>query len=337
MSRLRVRALVLAAGRGERLRPLTDELPKPALPVAGRPLAAWTLDELAAVGCEAAAVNLFHLGERLRERLGENHRGMPLRYSPEPQLLGTLGALAPLRDFLADCDVALVINGDSLCRWPLRALLERHRASGAAATLLLAARAEPRRFGGGVRVAADGRLLALRRGSLVAGASRRGVVFAGAQALAPRLLARVPEGPGDLVTGLYEPLIAAGETLQTLPTRRSWHDLGTPRRYLAGALERALHGLPAGGARRAAESAVAAGARLRRVALETGAVIGAGARVEEALLLPGARIGAGARARRVLLGPGAELPAGADAEELLLTRGADGGLVETPLGRGELA
>jgi hypothetical protein len=59
--------------------------------------------------------------------------------------------------------------------------------------------------------------------------------------------------------------------------------------------------------------------------------------VEEALLLPGARIGAGARARRVLLGPGAELPAGADAEELLLTRGADGGLVETPLGRGELA
>lgn len=335
MSRLRVRALVLAAGRGERLRPLTDELPKPALPVAGRPLVAWTLDELARAGCEAAAVNLFHLGERVRERLGESHRGMPLRYSPEPELLGTLGALAPLRDFLADCDVALVVNGDSLCRWPLAALLARHRACGAAATLLLAARAAPRRFGGGVRVAADGRLLALRRGTLVAHAARRGVVFAGAQALAPRLLARVPEGPGDLVSGLYEPLLAAGETLQTLITRRSWHDLGTPRRYLEGALERALYGLPAGGVWRAPGAEVSRGARLRRVALEAGAWVGAGARVEESVLLPGARIGEGAVARRVVLGPGVELPAGARAAEALLTAGDGGVLVETPLARGE--
>lgn len=337
MSRLRVRALVLAAGRGERLRPLTDELPKPALPVAGRPLASWTLDELARLGCEAAAVNLFHLGERLRERLGESHRGMPLRYSPETQLQGTLGALAPLREFLADCDAVLVVNGDSLCRWPLRALLERHRTTGAAATLLLASRAEPSRFGGGVRIAADGRLLALRRGALVAGAARRGVVFAGAQLLAPRLLARGPEGPGDLVTGLYEPLLAEGEVLQTLRTRRSWHDLGTPRRYLDGALERALTALPENGDWRGPGSEVARTARLRRVALETGARIADRAHAEEVLLLPGAQIGAGAFARRVLLGPGAELPAGARAEELLLTRGADGSLVETPLGHGELA
>lgn len=335
MSRLRVRALVLAAGRGERLRPLTDELPKPALPVRGRPLITWTLDELAALRCEAIAVNLFHLGDRLRERLGERHRGVPLCYSPEPHLLGTLGALAPLREFLADCDAALVINGDSLCRWPLRTLLERHRASRSAATLLLAARAAAARFGGGVRVADDGRLLALRRGALVTGAARRGVVFAGAQVLAPRLLARVPDGPGDIVAGLYEPLLAEGETIQTLSTRRSWHDLGTPRRYLEGALERALHAQPEQGSWLAPGSEVAPTARLRRVAVESGASIAARARAEETLLLPGATIGEGAVARRVLLGPGARLPAKANAEGVLLTRGPDGELVTTPLDRGE--
>src|SRR5262245_6139342 len=118
MRRLRLRALVLAAGRGERLRPLTATIPKPLLPVGGRPLAAWTLERLRLAGVEAAALNLHHLGDSIRAAFGASYRGMPLVYSDERELLGTGGALPPLRDFLGEADLVLVVNGDSLCRWP---------------------------------------------------------------------------------------------------------------------------------------------------------------------------------------------------------------------------
>jgi hypothetical protein len=124
---VRFRALVLAAGRGERLRPLTDRLPKPLLPVAGQPVAAHTLARLAAAGCEAAAINLHHQGELIRKRFGGRFGAMPLTYSEEPERLGTLGALWPLRDFLAAAELVVVINGDSLCRWPVKTLLRPDR------------------------------------------------------------------------------------------------------------------------------------------------------------------------------------------------------------------
>src|SRR5687768_17720631 len=94
----RLRALVLAAGLGTRLRPLTDVAPKPLLPVTGMPILGHTLQQLAAVGCEAAAVNLHHRGDQIRQRFGDSFAGMPLIYSEEPELLGTLGALHPLKD-----------------------------------------------------------------------------------------------------------------------------------------------------------------------------------------------------------------------------------------------
>ena len=83
MKKLRLRALVLAAGRGERLRPLTDSAPKPLLPVAGQAVAAHTLERLRRAGCEEVALNLHYLGEQIHDRFGDSFAGMPLRYSPE--------------------------------------------------------------------------------------------------------------------------------------------------------------------------------------------------------------------------------------------------------------
>ncbi|MBV8203217.1 MAG: nucleotidyltransferase family protein, partial [Acidobacteria bacterium] len=137
---LRVRALVLAAGLGTRLRPLTGDMPKPLLPVLGQPILGYTLRRLAAAGCEAAAVNLHHRGEQIRRALGDDFAGLPLTWSEESHLLGTLGALQPLAGFFAAADLVLIVNGDSLCRWPLAELVRRHRENGAPATLLLAAR-----------------------------------------------------------------------------------------------------------------------------------------------------------------------------------------------------
>lgn len=362
-----LRALVLAAGRGERLRPLTVELPKPLLPVAGRPLAAWTLDRLAAAGCDAAALNLHHLGGAIRARFGPTFDGrseagdrrgrrractLPLVYSDESvELLGTGGALPPLADFFRGASLVLLVNGDSLCRWPLRELIDHHRRAarrdGTRATLLLARGADPRAFGGGVAIE-GGRIVAFRRGALAWATTRTKRVFAGAAVLDPALIERLPGGPSDIIGALYEPLLAAGEPIAAIATARPWFDLGTPARYLDAALSWALQALPEHGAWLAPRAAVDPSARLRRAAVEAGASVGAHARLVETLVLPGATVGAGARLERVIVGPGVEVAPGSALSSCLLTRGVsdraadraadraeggapDGGPVSTPL------
>jgi mannose-1-phosphate guanylyltransferase len=314
----RLRALVLAAGLGTRLQPLTDEVPKALLPVAGVPLIQLTLTRLAALGCEAVAINLHHLGGAVRQALGDDFRGLPLTYSEEPRLLGTLGALAPLREFLGAAEVVVVVNGDSLCRWPLRRLVRRHLASGARASLLLARRAPPEAFGGGVGVDGDGRVVSFRAGGLAIAPAARRLVFAGAQALSPDLLAAVGERPADLVTDLYEPLLAAGSPLLGVETGRRWHDLGIPRRYLEGLLDWIRGPWPWRRSWISPRAGVAAGARVRRSLVEAEARVEVGARLDEAVVLPGARVGRGAELRRSILGFGTALPAGARVENRVI-------------------
>src|SRR5215212_10585561 len=94
LTRNSMKAVILAAGVGSRLRPLTDACPKPMLPIAGRPLLARTLDWLRASGVAEAALNLHHLPDVVREGLGDGSPwGIRLRYSYEPELLGTAGAV----------------------------------------------------------------------------------------------------------------------------------------------------------------------------------------------------------------------------------------------------
>ena len=330
----RLRALVLSAGLGTRLRPLTDELPKPLVPVCGHPILAHTLGCLAAAGCEAVAVNLHHRGEQIRRHFGADYAGIPLTWSPEPVLLGTLGALLPLRDFFAPADLVLVVNGDSLCRWPLARLVGRHLAGrrrpggGWKATLLLAARADPRLFGGGVETDRDGDIVDLLPGaaSAVAPAGHHRRVFAGAHVLSPELLELLPSpsaspaAPSDIVRDLYVPLLAARRgCLGSLTTTRRWHDLGTPRRLLAATLDWA--GAGAGKRWISPAAGISAHATLRRSSVEAGCRVAAGAVVEDAVLLPGAEVGVGGVVRGAVLGPGAALPAGGRLEDRLLTAG----------------
>jgi len=312
MRKPRIRALVLAAGHGRRLEPLTAFLPKPLLPVAGRTVIEHTLERLLRVGCEAAAINLHHLGGEIRAHLGDAYRGMPLTYSDEqPERLGTLGALYPLRDFLAAAEVVLLINGDSLCRWPLGGLVRQHRDSGAAATLLLAGGVDPAPFGGGVALDGDGRVVAFSADERPRGEVAMRHVFAGAHALSPTLLARVGAGPADVVRQLYRPLLADGATLRGVVTRRRWHDLGTPRRYLEGALDWARGPWPLRLWRRSWSSPGADlghGAKLRETVVEGDASIGPGARLVRSVVLAGTRVGAGAELHECVVGPGVVVP-----------------------------
>jgi NDP-sugar pyrophosphorylase family protein len=329
---LRVRALVLAAGFGTRLRPLSGVLPKPLLPVLGRPLLTHSLDRLCQLRAEGAVVNLHHLGAQVEAAIGPEHQGLELRYSHEEQLgaepLGTAGALLPVLDFLRDADIALVINGDSLCRWPLRALLRRHRRSGADATLLLTRRADPKRFGGGVGVGRDGFLVDFRPPSLAEDRAEERLVFAGAHALSAKVLDRVAQlrGPGDLVRDVYEPMLRSRARFAALRSSTPWHDLGTPARYLAALVEwarpRPLRRLRARWLHRsyrAKTAEVGARTRLRAALLEDGAMVGAGSRLEETLVFPGARVGERSDLLRTIVGPGVALPDAAAIENRLVT------------------
>lgn len=310
-----MRALVLAAGLGTRLRPLTNHLPKPLLPVASpgggiTTVAGASLASLARAGCAAAALNLHWLPEQIEAHFGAEQFGMPLFHSREEEILGTLGALHPLRGFLAaGGEEFLLVNGDSLCDWPLEEMLAKHRQSGAEATLLTLSAPADARLGGGLGLGDDGSVVQLRQ-MPAAGkvATRRD--FAGCHVIASRLLREVPKGPGDILEGLYQKVLERGGRIATVANDRSWHDLGDPRRYLEAVGEGAISPL-----------AEIAGA-VERSVVERGAKVEEGARVASSILCAGARVGKGARVERSILGLGAELAAGAVLEDAVLTRGA---------------
>lgn len=121
-----MRAMILAAGRGERMRPLTDHCPKPLLPAAGKPLIVYHLERLAAAGFREVVINHAHLGEQLVAALGDGSPwGLSISWSPEP--LGALETAGGIRQALTHLDDGadspfLVINGDIYCDWPIQPL-----------------------------------------------------------------------------------------------------------------------------------------------------------------------------------------------------------------------
>jgi mannose-1-phosphate guanylyltransferase len=227
----------------------------------------------------------------------------------------------------------LLVNGDSLCRWPLARLLAAHlraRKKGAQATLLFSRRASPAAFGGGVAIDRQGFVVSFLPGEVMPDRPvARRLVFAGAHVLDAALVVRIaalPAGPADIVRDLYQPMLRAPENLETafasVTTDRIWHDLGTPRRYLEGVLDWSRAGGRPTWISPAAE--VREGARLRRAIVEAGARVGSGARLEKALVLAGAEVGAGCVVRDAIVGPGAALPAGARLEGQLAMAGSVG-------------
>ena len=133
-----MRALVLAAGRGERLRPLTDTVPKPIVQVGGRALIEYPLGMLKRAGITEIAINVHHLAGAIQSALGNGARlGIDIIWSPEPALFGTGGPLNGLAEFLAS-GTFVIANSDSILNLDLRAMIAFHRDSGALATLALA-------------------------------------------------------------------------------------------------------------------------------------------------------------------------------------------------------
>lgn len=215
--------MLLAAGRGERLRPLTDRVPKALVEVGGKPLIAWHLERLAASGLREAVINVAHLGERIVEAIGDGSRfGLRIAYSREPEPLETAGGIAFARPLLSG-QPFLLVNADVYCEYDFRRLLGRSLASPAGPTLLAHLVLVPNpahRPGGDFDL--DGARLS-------GGAERRRYTYAGVALMSPALVAGVR--PGDkapLAPLLYQAAergLLSGEVYEGL-----WQDVGTAAR-----------------------------------------------------------------------------------------------------------
>jgi mannose-1-phosphate guanylyltransferase len=219
--------MVLAAGLGTRLRPLTDRRAKALVPVGDRPALAHVVDRLRAAGVSRIVANAHHHLPQLRVGLRALATpGTDLLLSEEPDLLGTAGGIARAAALLGEGDV-LLWNADILADVDVPALLAAHRDE---ATLVV----QPLERGqGSVGLDDAGRLVRLRRESFAA--ESRGGQFLGVHVLGRALRARLP-AQGGLIEDVYLPALGRGEILRAHLFEGPWHDIGTMESYLAANL-----------------------------------------------------------------------------------------------------
>jgi len=333
-------AMLLAAGTGQRMLPLTEALPKAAIPVLGRPMAVQILRKLGAAGITDVVVNLHHLPDVVREVIAK-HDGPALprvRYSMEEAIRGTAGALRLAASRLRGSGTIVVTNSDFLTDVDVRAAIEAHRAGGFPATVVLTTW---RPGYAAVEVDRNGRVLSLAGEpeadpALVSGR----FLFTGLHCMEEEVLDRIPEGfPSGIVTHVYRDLAREGR-LGSWVHEGFWWEFGSPRLYLDGSL--ALLRLD-GRARIAvseehdavldigpARISVGAGARWHDSARIRGHVaLGLASRVEkrvgieDSVVMPEAWVGPDCLLRRCVVGQGIEVPAGFRAENVLLCANPD--------------
>jgi len=306
-------AVVLCAGEGRRLRPLTAARPKPLVPFVGAPLLEHALRRLATAGVRRVALNAHHHGEALAAWVARRPvPGLDVQVAHEPVLLGTGGGVAGLAARL-DPGPLLVLAGDVVADFDLAALAAHHAATGAEATLGLTDRADPAVFGP-VGVGAAGRVVDIVR-RLGAPAARE-LVNASVHLLGPAFVARLRAEPSCLVRDGYLPALAEGASIAGWLHAGPWAETGTPAGLLAAQAAALSGALPVdpvllarGGRRLGAGALVHPSARIGRGAvLRDGTVVGArarvaaGARLERCLVEAGARV-QGAHRQALLLAP----------------------------------
>jgi NDP-sugar pyrophosphorylase family protein len=294
-------ALVLTAGLGTRLRPLTYLRAKAAVPVNGEPLAIRVVRWLAAAGHTDLVLNLHHHPETLTRRLGDGHdRGARVRYSWEQPVLGSAGGPRHALPLLADSGQGpfLLVNGDTLTDVDLQALRETHERAGALVTMAVIPNPRPDKYGG-VQVSGEGWVTGFTR----AGTHEESFHFIGVQVAEPRAFADLPDGvPAESVNALYPTLmIARGRCIAAFVSTASFRDIGTPADCLQTSLE--LAEIEGDRLTTSHGSQIDPSARLTRTAVWDDVTIGPGAVLTECIVGDGASVPAGARYERCAIVP----------------------------------
>lgn len=292
-----MRAMILAAGLGTRMRPLSTLRPKPILPVRGVPLLAYPLAWLARQGVDEVIVNLHHFPDATRA-VAEQWAppGLRVHFSEEPLLLDTGGGIRRAAAFLRESDPSLVISGDMILDLDLGPLLDRHRARRDAATLVL--RDDPRavRFGT-IGVDGAGRIRRIAR-RFDLGAEGQAGVYVSVNLFAARVFDSLPDR--DVFSHLDDwlaPRLAAGATdicgAVLAPDACLWEPVGTPTEYLEANLHPQRLSYFDADAR-----AAAIGVRLEAdLVIGAGATLGRDVQLQRAVVWDGERVPDGFRGR----------------------------------------
>ena len=294
--------MILSAGYGTRLWPLTEDRTKPAIPILGKPLVGYVAEYLAGYGCDEIVVNLHHRPESVRLALGDGSKfGVKLHYVEEPVILGTSGALDNARELL-EGETIVVVNGKIITDIDLHAALETHRRTGAIATLILMANPDYQRFT--VVETLDGCLKGF--GSMPVQAEyvdrEAPLMFTGIQILEPKIFDYIPRGVfSHSTTDVYPQALAKGERLATHVATGKWYELSTPQRYLDISLAML------------AETG-------KDLTVGSACVISERADVRESVLWDGVVIEPHARIRRAVLADGVRIPAGEIIEDAVVVR-----------------
>ena len=217
-----MRAMILAAGRGERMRPLTDHTPKPLLQAGGKPLIVWHLEKLAAAGFREVVINHAHLGEQIEAALGDGSKwGLTITYSEEPPgALETAGGIAQALPLLGDAPF-LVVNGDVWCDWDFR---RARSLADRLAHLVFVDNPPQHRLGD---FCLDGETV--RYAAEANDATGPTLTYAGTGVFSPRFFAGVT--PGTILK--LRPLLDAAIARRALTGEHhdgAWVDVGTPER-----------------------------------------------------------------------------------------------------------
>ena len=295
--------LVLTAGLGTRLRPLTDILAKPALPVAGQPLIARILRSLASQGVTDAVLNLSHLPHTVTGAVGDGAEfGVRVRYSWEQPVLGSAGGPRHALPLL-DAPRFVIVNGDTLTDVPITDVIAAHEKSGADVTMAVVPHPAPGRYGG-VRVSEDG---------LVEGFSGRTENpdaplwhYIGVQVVESHVFADLPDNvPAESVGGMYRDFVRRGR-VAAHRSESMFRDIGRPEDYLETAFAVARDE-----------------GRRASVLAEAGAEADPRAGLDRVILWAGSRVEAGARLTNCIVA-GGHVPAGTTAENSCLIPGESG-------------
>ncbi|NNE99688.1 MAG: NDP-sugar synthase [Pyrinomonadaceae bacterium] len=232
-----MKAMILAAGFGTRLFPLTIDRTKPAIPFLGKPLVGYVAEYLAKYGFKEVVVNLHHQPNSVMRALGDGSDfGVKIHYThEEPEILGTAGALDNARHLLED-ETFLIANGKIITDIDINAALETHRSSGALATMVLKENTNFEKFTE-VKVS-DGLVAGFEPGFPDSHGNKDGrsnipMMFTGIHILEPRVFDYIPRGVySDIVPTFYNPAIKKGEKIAAHIAKGKWFELSTIPRYL---------------------------------------------------------------------------------------------------------
>jgi mannose-1-phosphate guanylyltransferase len=305
-----VKGMILAGGLSTRLYPLTKQVPKPLVPVAGEPNVVHVIRYLKSYGIDEIAINVHFLADMIVDALGDGSAyGVHLEYLHEDVLLGSAGAVEQMKSFLADAPF-VVVGCDDLTDLPLDRLLAFHQQKKAIATIGLVERQDVEQYGV-VVTDADGKITGFQE-KPPKGTERSKSVNTGIYAFTPEIFNRIPSGVFyDFGKNVFPGLQEAGEAFYGYDARGAyWCDIGTPAEYrratsdvLTGAFK--IPGHPPvksdvwmGSRTHIARDASIAGPSV----IGDGVEIGSGARVERTIIWQGAHIGAGAVLRDTIVG-----------------------------------